>query len=172
MGVVLAAKCGVAYCFVRHSVCLQGEIAFSVAIRAAQVSADFLTLPSSKLLPHRLVNSCSRKSQQDNTQFRGLEAKSQGLLVCFLLPFFLQFCLSFTIIFFPLWRALFVRLRVKKTLQVLLGFEPSYTNFYLKVSRSTLVFLGVFFLQDSDVENLARMARWHFVTPANLWQTM
>ena len=56
--VALAAKCGAVHCLGRPLVCLQGEAAFSVALRAAQqVSADFLTLPDSKLLPHGLVSS-------------------------------------------------------------------------------------------------------------------
>lgn len=94
MEVALAAKCGVALCVGRPLVSLQGEAALSVAFSAAQqVSADFLTLLDSKLWPHRLVNSSTRKSQQDNTQFRGLEAKSQE--VAFLSPFFLPTDLSF-----------------------------------------------------------------------------
>ncbi len=56
----LYAGSGVVHCLGRPLVCLQGETAFSAALRAAQqVSADFLTLPDSKLLPYRLVNSCS-----------------------------------------------------------------------------------------------------------------
>ena len=86
--VALAAQCGVVRCPGRPLACLQGETVFSVALRAArQVSGDFLTRPDSKPSAHRLVNSCSRESQQDNTQFRGLEAKSQGLLAFFLLSF-------------------------------------------------------------------------------------
>lgn len=83
---MLAAECGVVRCLGRPLVRLQtGDTTFSVPLRAAQqVSADFLTLPGSKLSPHRLVNSCSWKSQQDNTQFSGIEARSQGLLAFFL----------------------------------------------------------------------------------------
>lgn len=51
--------CAFAHCVGRPLVCRQGETAFSVALRAAeQVSVGFLTLPDSKLLSHRLVNSC------------------------------------------------------------------------------------------------------------------
>lgn len=61
-----SASCRVVCRHGRHLACLQtGDRA------AQQVSAHFLTLADSKLSPHRLVNSCSWKSQQGNTQFRG-----------------------------------------------------------------------------------------------------
>lgn len=68
-----SASCRVLCRHGRHLACLQtGDTTFNVPLRAAQqVSAHFLTLADSKLSPHRLVNSCSWKSQQGNTQFRG-----------------------------------------------------------------------------------------------------
>lgn len=125
---------------------------FSVPLRAAQqVSADFLTLPDSKLSPHGLVNRCSWKSQQANTQFRGVEARSHGLLALFL-----SFCrsLSFTFISFPLYKAHFVRPAVGKNTTGLVEAEAILHSFWSGKSC-----LCHFFLQDCGVENLARMAR-------------
>lgn len=72
-------------------VCLQGETVFSVALR---VSADFLTFADCKLLPHRIANMC-RENPNRITPFSRLEAKKQGLFVCFL------FCLFTALSFLP-----------------------------------------------------------------------
>lgn len=128
---------------------------FSVPLRAArQVSADFLTLPDSKLSSRRLVNRCSWKPQQDNTQFRRIEARSHGLLA-----FFLSFrrSLSFTFIFFPLYKAHFIRQAVGKNTTSLVGAEAILRRF-----RSGESCLCLFSSQNCGAENLARMARWHW----------
>lgn len=81
----------------------------------------------SKLSPHRFVIVLAGNPNKITHSLGGTEAR-ETRAAC-LLSFFLQNCLSSTVIFFPLWKAHFVRLVVEKTLQVLLGLKPSYTNF-------------------------------------------
>lgn len=78
-------------CLGRPLVCLQGETAFNVALRAAeQVSADFLTLPDSKVFLTGYYKGVALNPTGIHTQFRGLEAKSRGAAsllssICFFL---------------------------------------------------------------------------------------
>lgn len=114
---VVAAECKVAFLLLSWLIC-----------------ANFLTFSDSKLSPHRFVIVLAGNPNKITHSLGGTEAR-ETRAAC-LLSFFLQNCLSFTVIFFPLRKAHFVRLVVEKTLPVLLGLRPSYTNFCPKCPSS------------------------------------